>query len=383
MSENITLFGLGRIGLPLALVFCKAGFNVNGVDISPSRIKRIKDRDKFVEPKVDEYLEKYGDRLHVSTTIEETPSVAFIAINTPLIEGGFFFNTVAVERCLREIHRHDEYTTIIIGSTLNPKDSDRFRKVHEKICCNPEWVARGSVIDNFENPRFTMLGYYDESVGEIAKTIWRRVHNKPIITGLPIEMEIAKLMLNINHVLGIAFANIVGEICEVFDVKPHKVTNLIAQNLREYKSGLGTMGPCNPKDLVLLKTVGEISGMKGAVLLSEFLKNVDDHVVDRQIEKITSYGKKKIGVFGTSYKPNVPYIDASQPIEIIIRLLSKGYKIFIYDPLAEENTKKILGERVNYCVTKEECLNKSEVVFVGTNNFSNIKTNKIVVDPWR
>jgi UDPglucose 6-dehydrogenase len=86
---------------------------------------------------------------------------------------------------------------------------------------------------------------------------------------------------------------------------------------------------------------------------------------------------------GIAYKPNVPYIDESQALKIAQRLLSDGYEVYIYDSLAMENAKKILTENVHFCSTVEECVEKVDLVFIGTSNYSNTKIEKPVVNPWK
>ena len=93
--------------------------------------------------------------------------------------------------------------------------------------------------------------------------------------------------------------------------------------------------------------------------------------------------KKKIGILGLAYKPNVPYLDESQPLKIAKRLLADGYEVFVYDELAEENARKELTGNINFCSSVEECVEKSDVIFVGTSNFKDVKSRgKVVLNPW-
>jgi UDPglucose 6-dehydrogenase len=104
-------------------------------------------------------------------------------------------------------------------------------------------------------------------------------------------------------------------------------------------------------------------------------------VIEKYLQKIKSYNKKNIGILGIAYKPNVPYIYESQPLAIAERLIQSGYQVYIYDPLAEENAKQVL-KNAYFCSSINECLDKAEVIFIGTANYSNIKTEKPVVNPW-
>ena len=84
-----------------------------------------------------------------------------------------------------------------------------------------------------------------------------------------------------------------------------------------------------------------------------------------------------------AYKPNVPYVYESQPLEIAQRLLKEGYEVYIYDPLAEDEARKVLkNSNVKFCKTLGECIDKADVIFIGTANYSNIKINKPKINPW-
>jgi len=85
---------------------------------------------------------------------------------------------------------------------------------------------------------------------------------------------------------------------------------------------------------------------------------------------------------GVAYKPRVPYIYKSQPLEIAERLFIEGYSIHIYDEYAEENAKKILPEATFYSSLKE-CIENSDVLFVGTSTYSGVQTDKPIVNPWK
>jgi len=117
--------------------------------------------------------------------------------------------------------------------------------------------------------------------------------------------------------------------------------------------------------------------------LASLLSNLNNYTVERYYGILTSYGKKKIGILGLAYKPDVPYTDESQSLKIAQKLIDEGFEVFAYDGLAEENAKNELRGNVFFCSSIDECVNKVEVIFIGTPNYKNIDTSKPVVNPWK
>jgi UDPglucose 6-dehydrogenase len=381
---TVGVVGLGKIGICQALVFAKAGFEVVGIDINEERVKSIKNREKFFEPDVNNYLEKYDDRLKVSTNYKliKEASIIIIIPNTPSFPSGLF-DVSSVTNIVRQVDSINKNALVVVSSNINIGTIDHLSAIHKRIVYNPEFIAQGSIIRDFENPKFVVIGAYTQEDAEETANVWRKVHSKPIYFVEPVEAEIIKLSLNVGYTLGITFANMIGEVCEKFSADSNKILEIIYQDRRNYKQGLGFMGPCFPRDTkcfaaFCLKNAVE-SGHRFASLLDE----LNQYTIERWIRKIKSMEKKRIGILGIAYKPNVPYIDESQALTIAQRLLSDGYEIYIYDRLAMENAKKILTGNAHFCSTAEDCVAKADVIFIGTSNYSNTKIEKTVVNPWK
>ena len=109
---------------------------------------------------------------------------------------------------------------------------------------------------------------------------------------------------------------------------------------------------------------------------------LNDYTKCRYLNKIKEYCKAKIGFLGISYKPNVPYIEASQPLEIASILEKSGHQIFIYDPMAEYEAKKVLKSAI-FCTSIEECIQLSDILFVGTANYKDMAFDKPTINPWK
>jgi len=383
-TKNIGVIGLGKLGICLAVLLSKC-FKVFGVDASEERIREIENRDRFYEPQVNEYLEKYGRNLAVSTDYDilQKCDVVFIITQTPSLENGKF-SVEYVESALRALHNVNRSCLVVVSSTVNIGDTNRFRPIHKRIAYNPEFIKQGSIVNDFENPRFVVIGAYTKEDGEEAASIWRQINGKPVYIVDPTEGEIIKLALNVSYTLGITFANMIGDLCEKFRAEPGRVLDVVYQDRRNYKPGLGYGGPCFPRDVgVLMATALEMS-IASAEKFATMLQELNSGVVKKYVSEIRGFSKKRIGILGVAYKQNVPYVFESQPLIIAQKLLDDGYEVYIHDPLAEENAKQVLhGGKIRFCSSVEECVRLSEVVFIGTPNFSSVKTDRPVVNPWK
>jgi UDPglucose 6-dehydrogenase len=143
------------------------------------------------------------------------------------------------------------------------------------------------------------------------------------------------------------------------------------------------MGPCFPRDVNCLKTICLENGVESGYKVTKLLNELNDYTVRRYLQKIKSFNKKKVGILGVAYKPNVPYIFDSQPIQISQQLEKEGYEIHIYDPVAQENAKQVLKGNIHFCSSIKECVERTDVIFIGTVNHSNVKTKKQVINPWK
>lgn len=380
---KLGMIGLGKIGLPLAILMSKY-FSFFGVDIDKDRINQINRRKKFFEPHLNEYLEKYGDNLIVSTDymILKDCEVVFILTQSPSLDSGKF-DSKYVKSALERLNKVNPDCLAVISSTINIGDMNKLRKIHPRVAYNPEFIRQGTIIRDFEFPKFVLIGANEQKSTDTIVKIWSTITDRPIYIVKPIEAEVIKLSSNVSFTLGITFANIIGELCNKFGADSNRVLEIIYKDRRDYKAGLGYSGPCFTRDVKCFGAICREDDIPSGYHFANTLDTLNELTIQRAVQEILLHGSKNIGILGVSYKPNVPYVWYSQSMKIAQNLLEKGYEINIYDPLAEENAKKVLQGNVHFYQELEECIKKSEVIFIGTSNFSNIKTSKKVVNFWR
>jgi len=187
-----------------------------------------------------------------------------------------------------------------------------------------------------------------------------------------INAEITKLSLNCYVTTKISFANSIAQLCELVEgADANVVTGAIGHDSRvggKYlRPGLGFGGPCFPRDnIAFIKYAGDL-GM--AATLSRAVVEVNNDQVARVVRKVKDAAAPgaRVAVLGLSYKPGSHVIEASQPVEIIRRLVSDGYRVRAYDPQVREipgDGAQAAGAELT--ASAESCLDEAECCVIAT-----------------
>ena len=419
--DSVSVVGLGKLGLCMAACFAKK-YKTFGVDIDKEKIDLINQgKNPVQETGLTETLAKYKKNLKATNDYREailSSQVTFIVVATPSEADGSFSNQ-QLEEALKHIGKalkeKNTYHMIVITSTVMPGATEHVGKfVLEEasgkkcgegfgLAYNPEFIALGSVIHDFLNPDFILIGEANKKDGDALEIVYKNIcENNPRFARMsPVNAEIAKISLNCYVTMKITYANSLAAICEkVPGADAEVITNSIGLDSRigkKYlKPGLGYGGPCFPRDNVAFAAFARKVGEKAK--LAEMVDEVNrDQVVriERLIENlILELNKTKdnmvIGVLGLSYKPNTPIIEDSQAVDIVELLINKGYKIVIHDPQAEDFAKGVFGNEVFYAKSADECAQKADILLITTHwdEYKNVDFNAVekklyILDCWR
>jgi len=411
--SNISVVGLGKLGLCLAAVFASKGFNVIGVDVDKSKIESVnKGMSPIFEPGLQELIALNRTRLFATSdfsAIKKTDAT-FVVVPTPSNESGEFsleFVKPVMENIGKVISSKSEYHLVVLSSTVMPGSMDDVvRPVLELnsgktcgkdfgICYNPEFIALGDVIKGFLEPDFILVGESDIKAGEMISEIHRTVSKAPIERMNFVNAEIAKIAVNSFVTMKISFANTLAEICENLpggDVE--KITNAIGKDKRigsaYLKGALGYGGPCFPRDNIAFARFAEKVGIDAQLAVATHEINVKQ--VKRIIKLIESIGvspSSKVGVLGLTYKPKTNVTEASQPLMLVNALSEKGFQVYAYDPAFANDSANVVGPKVTLMKSAEDCIASSDICIIATpwDIFSKIDkskfSNKIILDCWR
>lgn len=420
--ENISVVGLGKLGLCIAACFADKGFKVIGVDIDKEKIEKInKGMSPIEETGLDKLIKKIKGNLKTTHDYEQAvlnSNITFIVVATPSLADGGFSNEY-LEKVFHKIgvilKKKREYHLVVITSTVMPQTTDKIAKyllenISRKKCgrdfglaYNPEFIALGSVIHDFLNPDFILIGEANKKDGDILEGLYRKTcENHPCFARMsPLNAEIAKISLNCYITTKITFANCLAAICEkVKGADANIITKALGLDSRigsKYiKPGLGYGGPCFPRDNVAFSAFARSLEVRSK--LAEMVDEVNRDQVLRVVNRINEIfknldrnkNKGKIGILGLSYKANTPVIEDSQALNIVQLLVNEGYCVSVYDPQAQENARGVLGNTVRYAKNKEDCLSDVDLGVIAVPwqefeklNFNKLNKNIILLDCWR
>lgn len=357
--SNISVIGVGRLGLCTALIFERAGYNVLGVDVFPDYVASINNKSlKSSEPHVEEYLHastKFRATLSLDEAIEHS-NVIFVLVATPTGNGEKSYDHSMLSNVLNEINkRRVKNKHIIIGCTVLP---GYIAKIGRNIIAdcenttlnyNPEFIAQGSIIRNFENPDMILIGAENEEARDILVDIYRSIKkgNEPSFCCMTAESaEITKLAINCFITTKIAFANTIKDIADrTFNSSATDILNAVGLDSRIgskcLKPGYGFGGPCFPRDNRALGNYAESIGVNPIIprATDESNKNHTRIMVENLLKE-----NKEMYIFeDVAYKPKCPVtiIEESQPIEVAKLIAKSGKTVIIKDRKAIVDAVKL------------------------------------------
>jgi GDP-mannose 6-dehydrogenase len=202
------------------------------------------------------------------------------------------------------------------------------------VCNNPEFLREGSAVKDFRCPPKTVIGELDQASGDILATLYGKLEAPLIRTDLE-SAEMVKYVDNSWHALKIGFANEIGNLCKSFGLDAHEVMKIFCQDRKLNISsayllpGFAFGGSCLPKDLRALSYQAKTHDLQLPILTSILLSN--EMQIARGLQLITAKGHTRVGILGFSFKAGTDDLRESPLIEVIERLLGKGYDLRIYD----------------------------------------------------
>jgi len=394
---EITIFGLGYVGCVGLGCLAEQGHSLIGVDIDKAKVDLInKGKATIVEKDIDELIKRNvtDERIAATTNSFEAvinSEIAIICVGTPNDENGHLDMTY-IYRVAKEIaealKEKKGFYTVAIRSTVMPGTNKKVAGIIEKysnktsgkdfaVVSNPEFLREGSAVEDFFNPPYTVLSSESEIGLEIMKNVYKSLSSEIIVTPIG-TAELIKFVNNSFHGLKVVFANEVGRICKSIGVDSIDLMELFTKdkilNISPYyfKPGFAYGGSCLPKDLKALNSIAHDKYINLPVLSS--IEESNQVHIDYVFNLLMSKKRKKIGFYGISFKAGTDDLRFSPALEIVERLLGKGFDIKIYDK--NVNLSRLMGKNKEYIFNKlphinnllkedmEEFINSVEVLVV-------------------
>ena len=420
--ENISIIGLGKLGLCMAACLADKGYNVIGIDVNQSVVQAVNNgQSPLYEPRLAELISGVKGNLTATDDYKyavNNSEVIFIFVGTPSDADGSF-STRYVEEVSKKVAHHlkskDDFTIVVLRSTVLPGVTDGVVKplleeasgkkcgVDFGLCYNPEILALGSVIHDFLNPDAVIIGESDPRSGKLLSRIYQTSceNSPPIIRTTLNNAEMAKISLNVFLTMKMSFANTIAEICERIpggDVDA--VSEILGHDKRigrKFLTGaIGYGGPCFPRDnkafFSFTETIGCQSKLPQAADEVNQLQN--KRVIELIEQRIGKVAGKTVAILGLTYKPNTDIVEESDAIKIASGLLQEKAKLTVYDPAGMENARAVLGQRnIKYASSAKDCLKDTELCILATpwDEFKKLKPEDFVenmkepvlLDCWR
>jgi len=399
--KNIQIFGLGYVGSVTAACLAENGHFVVGIDIKREKVEAINEgKSPVFEKGLNELMKEVvsGGKLKATVSVKEAienSEISLICVGTPSNLDGSI-DLEHIKRVCSDIGRalktKNKFHVVVIRSTIMPGTTEGIlipilekesrKKVYEDIgvCVNPEFMREGQAIYDFYNPERIVIGANDKYSGDLVEKIYSSI-NAPVVRVDIKTAELIKYVDNTFHGMKVAFANEIGTVCKKLGIDGREVMSIFCMdrklNLSPYyfTPGFAFGGSCIPKDLraVLHKTKElEID----CPLIGAILDSNQRHV-DRAVALIMQQNKKKIGIFGLTFKSGTGDTRESPTFPMITKLLEKGYlKLFekgyeirIYDPTANaseiEDILPHIAPLIN--LSFKAVVNESEVLVITKN----------------
>ena len=391
---KIVVAGTGYVGLVTAVCLAEIGHQVTCLDIDKNKIEKLKTGESPIfEPGLEDLMKKNKKRLSYTTDIKEAYSnadVIFIGVATPEKKDGSanlkYVNTVA-----KEIAQNLEKDAIIVIKSTVPIGTNKKienvitkylkNNINIEVVSNPEFLSQGTAVQDTLHAQRIVLGVKSKRSEKIMKEVYDGFNIPYVITNRE-SAEMIKYASNDFLALKISYINEIANLCEKVGANIQDVTQGMGMDKRIgnkfLNAGIGYGGSCFPKDTKALHWLSnyydyEIKTIKAAI---EVNSNQRIKLIKKARKYFESFEDINVAVLGLTFKPNTDDLREAPSIENIAILLDEGANITAFDPVGEENYKKIYPNEIKYAKTPQEALKNADICFIFT-EWEEIKQIKV------
>jgi GDP-mannose 6-dehydrogenase len=367
---NISVFGLGYVGVVAAGCLAADGHHVIGVDPNAGKVDLInRGVPPIVEGEIAALIESAVEsgRLRATADVREAvlaSEMSLVCVGTPSqLNGALDLRYVrkVCEEIGTALRDKAGFHVVVARSTMLPgtmrevviptleEASGKRAGSDFGVCNNPEFLREGTAVHDYRHPPKTVVGETDARSGDLLVALYAGLDAPLVRVGIE-TAEMVKYVDNAWHALKVAFANEIGNICKGLAIDSHEVMEIFCKdtklNLSPYylKPGFAFGGSCLPKDLRALGYKARSLDLELPLLNSILPSN--QRQIDRGYSMITAKGKRKIGVLGFSFKAGTDDLRESPIVEVIERLIGKGYDLRLYDKAV--NMASLTGANRDY-----------------------------------
>jgi len=385
---KVAVIGTGYVGLVVGACLAETGHEVVCVDIDADKVRRLNDGLVPIhEPGLDELVARNLAEKRLRFTTDTAAAVLrsrviFIAVGTPPGEDGSA-DLQHVLGVAAEIGRTmDGERIVITKSTVPVGTARRVREAIEAetdhpvhVCSNPEFLKEGAAVEDFLRPDRVVIGVDSERAEEVLRDLYApfvRRGNEVLVMDVP-SAEITKYAANAMLATRISFMNMVAHLCESTGADVDHVRFGVGSDPRIGNAflypGAGYGGSCFPKDVqALIETLRERGGDPSILEAVHEVNERQKHslarkVADRLGEDLHG---ATIGVWGLAFKPNTDDMREAPSLVTIEELLDRGARVVVHDPVATDEARRRLGDRVEYRGQNYDVLQGADALVIHT-----------------
>ncbi|OBK74420.1 nucleotide sugar dehydrogenase [Mycobacterium sp. 1274761.0] len=368
--SGVSVFGLGYVGCVSAACLASRGHRVVGVDVSAEKVESLRQgRSPIVEERIGDLTAEVvaAGNLRVTTdarsAVLET-DISLVCVGTPSGAGGGL-STAFLEQVTEEIGAalvdKDRWHVVVYRSTMVPGTCDdlliplleaasgKRAGADFGVCINPEYLREGSSVQDFLDPPKTVVGESDSRSGDMVMELYHGLPGPRFRIPIGIA-EMTKYVDNSFHALKVGFANEIGAICSSLGLDSHAVMDIFVADTKlnispaYLRPGFAFGGSCLPKDVRALTHTARRNDVD-VPLLSNLLISNEVHL-RRAVDFVVADGRRKVGIFGLSFKQGTDDLRESPMVELAERLIGKGFDVKIHD--ANVTLSRLIGANRSY-----------------------------------
>ncbi len=422
---TIAVIGTGYVGLVTGTCFAETGNRVVCMDVDEAKIKMLKEGEvPIFEPGLAELVSRNqkDGRLSFTTSLEEAVAqsgIIFVAVGTPSCEDGFPDISAVGRGCEAVAGCMTGYRILVLKSTVPVGTSetiqDRLRRVTDvpfDLVSNPEFLKEGAAIEDFMKPDRVVVGSVNRKAAQAVAELYAPfvLRGAPVLTMDPRSAEMTKYASNAMLACRISFMNEIANLCEHLEADVQWVRTGLGMDPRVGSAflypGVGYGGSCFPKDVRGLVELGARSGYTPRLIAE--VDEVNRRQSERFVEKILRFfssdmvrdleralqrddeipaylneagslweieigdepelalQNRRLAIWGLSFKPRTDDIREAPSTRIIPRLIELGAEVWLYDPEALGEARKLFGDTVKYATTSYDALQGADALVLLT-----------------
>lgn len=390
---KITIVGTGYVGLVTGVCFADVGIEVCCVDVDQRKIDMLNQkRAPIFEQGLEELLVRNVDkgRLTFSTSLKEAmqgAEVIFCAVGTPPDEDGSADLRYVLD-VAREVGRNmNDYVLLVTKSTVPVGTARKVKQavtqelaargvnVDFDVASNPEFLKEGSAVKDFMYPERIVVGVESERAREVMSRLYKpfTLNGHPVLFMDVPSAEMTKYAANAMLATRISFMNDIANLCEKVGANVDHVRKGMGSDSRIggkfLYPGIGYGGSCFPKDVKALIKTADGEGYDMRVLKA--VEAVNERQKSLMYRKYSDFANgslqgKTVGLWGLAFKPGTDDMREAPSLVMIDEFIQAGCTVKAYDPVAMDECRRRIGDRITYCDDMYQAAADTDALFLVT-----------------